>query len=104
MLMSRGGKMHAAKVAGRVPQGTRGRALRPAPVRNLRSLARGQTDDVGNDAACAPSYMEWSGFMADAQIGDFGFGAYFTDERDTADETQPDTSTTEYTWTPAGTK
>ncbi len=42
--------------------------------------------------------------MAGAQIGDFGFGAYFTDARDLADEAQSESSIPEYTWTPAGTK
>jgi hypothetical protein len=104
VLMSQGGKTHAVKVARRSSLGTRGRAVRPTPVRNLRSFAQGQTDDTGNAAACAPSYVEWSGFMAGAQIGDFGFGAYFTDERDLADEAQSEASMPEYTWTPAGTR
>jgi hypothetical protein len=104
VLMSQVGKTHAAKVAARGPQGRRGRAVRAEPLRNLRSFGPRQTDDTGNAAACAPSYVEWSGFMAGAQIGDFGFGAYFTDARDFADKAQSESSMPEYTWTPAGTK
>jgi hypothetical protein len=104
MFMSQGGSKHAAKVAARDPQGSLGRAVRAEPVRKLRPFAPGQADDTGNAAACSPSYRRWAGFVAGAQFGDFGFGAYFTDERDLADEGQPESSVTEYTWTPAGAK
>jgi hypothetical protein len=104
MLMLQGGNKHAAKVAARGPQRTRGRAVQTEPVHNVRRFAQRQADDTGNAATCAPSYVEWSGFMAGAQIGDFGFGAYFTDERDFADKAQSESSMTEYTWTPAGTE
>jgi hypothetical protein len=102
--MAQGGSKHATKVAARSLQRARGRALRAGPVRDLRSFGPRQAEDAGNAATCAPRYAEWSGFMAGAPIGDFGFGAYFTDERDVAVEAQPESSLTEYTWTPAGTK
>jgi hypothetical protein len=99
VLMSQGGNKHAAKVAARDLQGTFGRAVRAEPVRKLRPLAQG--DDTGSAAACSPSYRRWAGFVAGAQIGDFGFGAYFTDERDFANKAKSESSMTEYTWTPA---
>ena len=102
MFMSQGGSKRAAKVPARARQEPLGRAVRVEPARNLRSFARGQADDTGSAAACSPSYRRWAGFVAGTQIGDFGFGAYFTDERDLADKAQPETSMTEYTWTPAG--
>jgi len=93
---------HSAKVVARGRQRTLGRAVRAQPVRNFRPFAQGQADHTGNAATGLPSYMEWAAFMAGAQVGDFGFGAYFTDERDLANKAQPETSMTEYTWTPAG--
>ncbi len=101
MFMSLGGSKHAAKVAARGTPSTRGRAVQAEPVRNFHRFAQGQADDTGNGTTCSPSYRRWAGFVAAAQSGDFGFGAYFTDERDLADEAQPDSSMTEYTWSPA---
>ena len=49
-------------------------------------------------------YLRWAAFAADAQDGDFGFGAYFTDERGLADNAPSGSSMTQYTWTPAGTR
>jgi hypothetical protein len=100
MLMSQGGNKHAAKVAARGQQRTRGRAVRAGPVRSFRPFARPQADDAGNAATCSPSYLEWAAFMAGTRDGEFG--AYFPDERDFADKAQPDSSMTECTWTPAG--
>ncbi len=99
-LMSQGGNKQAAKVAARGRQRTRGRAVRAGPVRSFRPFARPQADD----ATCLPSYLEWAAFMAGTRDGDIGFGVYFTDERDFADKAQPESSMTEYTWTPAGAK
>ena|SRR5258708_696781 len=45
-------------------------------------------------AAGTPSYLQWAAFMACAQSGDFGFGAYFVDEAVAR--------MTTYTWTPSG--
>jgi hypothetical protein len=102
MLMSQGGNKHATKVAVRGTQSARGRAVQTEPVRNIRQFAQGQADDTGNAASCSPSYMEWAAFMAGTRDGDFGFGAYFTDERDLADKSKSKSSVIEYTWTPAG--
>ncbi len=94
-----GGSKHSVKVAVRGGQLTRGQVAVQAEL--IRPFAQGQADDTGNAAARPPSYRRWAGFVADAQSGDFGFGAYFTDERDLADKAQPDSSMTEYTWSPA---
>ena len=102
MLMSQGGNKHAAKVAEPGPQRTRGRAVQIEPVRTVRRIAQRQADDTGDAATCSPSYRRWAGFVAGAQIGDFGFGAYFTDAREFTNKAQSDSSMTEYTWTPAG--
>jgi hypothetical protein len=94
-----GDSKHSEKVAMRDRQRMRGQMAVQAEL--IRPSAPGQADDTGNAAARPPSYRRWAGFVAGAQIGDFGFGAYFTDERDLADEAQPQTSMTEYTWSPA---
>jgi hypothetical protein len=76
--------------------------------RNVRALTASPTGSAGSAAPQAAAglhtYLRWAAFAAYAQDGDFGFGAYFTDERGLADNAPSGSSMIEYTWTPAGTR
>jgi hypothetical protein len=114
MCMGRSSSKRSAKVATRGRRRMRGRvvAAKPAdirgqiPGRNVRAFApspTGSTDSAAPQAAAGlQTYRRWAGFAAGPQDGDFGFGAYFTDERGLADNEPSGSSMTAYTWTPAG--
>jgi hypothetical protein len=104
------------KVATRGRRRTRGRVVlaKPAvirgqiPGRNVPGLTPSPAGSAGSAApqaaASLQTYLRWAGFAAGPQDADFGFGAYFTDERGFADSAPSGSSMTAYTWTPAGAK
>jgi hypothetical protein len=80
------------------PGGRREVPAKPiAPNRTARAHIHpaGPEGSAGTQSATgAHSYLQWAAFMAGAQSGDFGFGAYFVDEASAG--------MVNYTWTPSG--
>jgi hypothetical protein len=112
MFMSQSSSKHTASVAARGRRRTPGREVQAIPVLDIRNqtsrddvrpLAQGQVDDTGNSATCLQSYLQWAGFAGDTQNGEFGFGAYFLDDKPSEANSAPSSARmTEYTWTPSG--
>src|ERR1019366_3665981 len=102
--MARSSSKRSAKVATHGRRRTRGRevAAKPAdirgqiPGRNVRALA--PSSAAPQDATGLQTYLRWAGFVAGPEDGDFGFGAYFTNERDFANNAPSDSSMSGYTW------
>jgi hypothetical protein len=119
--MSQISSKRPAKLAARAQRRTLGRGVQARPatdIRNLRPLAQRQAEDnAGNvsglpgsegsateqSAVCRQSYLHWAGFVVGNQSADFGFGAYFVDDKASgANDAQSSAWMTKYTWTPAG--
>jgi hypothetical protein len=109
MFMSQSRSKSAANIAARGQKRSRGREVAAAPAADLRSRTAGgkfrpfaQGHAAEQSATCLQSYLQWAGFMSGAQDGNFGFGAYFADDKPSDANDAPSSAwMIEYTWTPS---